>query len=149
MSFAMAYAAQRVPYYMLIKETVLLVIVFSQLVDGMMARYHLAIQLSRDENHSVLNNLLVLSSTYGGAELGSIMGVDVTTNRNKLFRVLEKHMSRFFISDKNKLSNSYRIRAKEEQRQFFLKLEKHNYLEESKTKKSYIIYTANEKRSSA
>ena len=44
MSFAMAYAAQRVPYYMLIKETVLLVIVFSQLVDGIMSRY-LAMQL--------------------------------------------------------------------------------------------------------
>ena len=58
MSFAMAYAAQRVPYYMLIKETVLLVIVFSQLVDGIMSRY-LAIQLSRDENYSVVNNLLV------------------------------------------------------------------------------------------
>jgi len=137
MSLAMAWAAIRVPYHMLIKETVLLVIVFSQLIDGVMSRY-LASQFSTDANNSVVNNLLVLSSTYGGAELGNILGLDMTANKNNLFRMFERHMSRFFISDKARLSNSYRIRAKEEQRQFFLKLEKHNYLKEYENKESEL-----------
>merc|ERR1712179_410355 len=109
-------------------DTTLLVIVFSQIVDGIMARY-LATQLKMRTNESkttLVNDLLARSSFYGGEALGKMLCDDTVTDRNNLFP-FEKHIFRFFITEKEKLSNVYRIHAAEEQRQFFEKLEKHSY----------------------
>jgi len=134
MSLAMVVAYMG-PYHKLFKDTTLLVIVFSQIVDGIMARY-LAAQLKMrvNENQTTLvNDLFAVSSIYGGEELGNMLGADTVTNRNNWFP-FEKHVSMFFITDKDKLSNVYRIHAIEEQRQFFEKLEKHSYQGAAKKK---------------
>jgi len=134
MSLAMVVAYMG-PYHKLFKDTTLLVIVFSQIVDGIMARY-LAAQLKMrvNENQTTLvNDLFAVSSIYGGEELGNMLGADTVTNRNNWFP-FEKHVSMFFITDKDKLSNVYRIHAIEEQRQFFEKLERHSYQVAAKKK---------------
>merc|ERR1719233_1196387 len=126
MSLAMV-AAYIGPYHKLFEYTTLLVIVFSQIVDGIMARY-LATQLklrTPEMKTTIVNDLLALSSIYGGEELGNMLGATTPADRNIVS--IEKHVSRFFIKDKEKLSNVYRIHAAEEQRQFFEKLEKHSY----------------------
>merc|ERR1719431_989731 len=71
MSLAMV-AAYIGPYHKLFKDTTLLVIVFSQIVDGIMARY-LATQLkmrtrTNAKKTTLANDLLALSSIYGGEE---------------------------------------------------------------------------------
>jgi len=117
------------PFHKLFKDTTLLVIVFSQIVDGIMARY-LATQLkmrtrTNAKKTTLANDLLALSSIYGGEELSNVLGANTATDW-RIF-LIEKYVSRFFITDKEKLSNVYRIHAAEEQRQFFEKLEKHSY----------------------
>ena len=137
MSLAMVVAYSG-PYHKLFKDTTLLVIVFSQIVDGVMARY-LATQLKMRTNEKKTNPLhdfLVLSSIYGGEELGNMLRGDTMNNRTKWFPVIEKQFLRFFITDKEKLSNVYRIHAAEEQRQFFEKLEKHSYSVTAKHKEN-------------
>jgi len=134
MSLAMVVAYMG-PYHKLFKDTTLLVIVFSQIVDGIMARY-LAAQLKmrvNENQNTLVNDLFAVSSIYGGEELGNMLGADTVTNRNNWFP-FEKHVSMFFITDKDKLSNVYRIHAIEEQRQFFEKLEKHSYQGAAKKK---------------
>merc|ERR1712179_845216 len=108
-------------------DTTLLVIVFSQIVDGIMARYLATLLKMRtnEKKTTLLNDLLALSSIYGGEELGNMLGANAVADSNTLS--IEKLVSRFFITDKEKLSNVYRIHAAEEQRQFFEKLEKHSY----------------------
>merc|ERR1719431_711231 len=72
------------PYHKLFKDTTLLVIVFSQIVDGIMARY-LATQLKMRTNEkktTLVNDFLALSSVYGGEELGNLLGPNMSTDRN-------------------------------------------------------------------
>lgn len=112
------------PFHELFKEATLLVIVFSVMVDGVICRYiatHL--KLRRDFQQSAANNLLVQSSIYGGGELGNLLGMAKRTN---YFLVIERIIFRFFIADKDKLTNVYRMQLKEKKRQFFQLLEKHS-----------------------
>jgi len=127
------------PYHKLFTETTLLVIVFSQLVDGMMSRY-LATQLRvRTEGRRSDMGRMFLTSVYGGGELGDILGEDPVVNRNNWLLAIEKHVFRFFITDQDKLCNTYRIHAEELKKQFFRKLEKHNHKHVKKVKCDNIV----------
>jgi len=134
MSLAMA-VAYTGPFNKLFLETILIVIVFSHLVDGVISRYlatKFKLRIDEKQPESAVDDFLVLSSIYGGAELSKLLGVDVATNRINFFHLVENCLLRFLITDKDKMSGFYRIHAEEEQRQFFEKLEKHGILRSAK-----------------
>ena len=128
MSFAMVMAYTG-PFGRLFRDTTLLVIVFSVMVDGVMSRYlGSQLKLKSDARKSVVNDLLVTTVIYGGGELGNLLGVEMVANRTNCFQALERRIFRFFITDEDKLTNVYRMHTKVERRLAMQKLEKHYYI---------------------
>ena len=126
MSFAMALAYTG-PFHLLFEETTLLVIVFSVMVDGVMSRYIASqLKLRTEARPSAVKDLLMMTSIYGGGELGNLLGVEMVADRRNYFRVFERMIFRFFITDEDKLAHAYRMHSKEKRRLAFKELEKHS-----------------------
>ena len=115
------------PFKWLFRDTTLLVIVFSVIVDGAMCRYLATLlNIRKDYSQSTINNFLTLTSIYGGAEMHNLLGVGMVSNLNNCFHNFERVLVRFLITDKKKLTNVYRKHSTEERREFFEMLEKHD-----------------------
>ena len=105
------------PFKKLFKETNLLVILISIMVDGVMFKYLVTrLKLKSEAGKSALN------------ELDNFMGVGMVANSNNCLEILEQRMFWFFFTDEDKLTDVYRMHRKEERDQALRKLEKHSYV---------------------
>ena len=105
------------PFKKLFKETNLLVILISIMVDGVMFKYLVTrLNLKPEAGKSALN------------ELDNFMGVGMVANSNNCLEILEQRMFWFFFTDEDKLTNVYRMHRKEERDQALRKLQKHSYV---------------------
>ena len=139
MSLAMALAYTG-PFHLLFEETTLLVIVFSVMVDGVMSRYIASQQKLRTEvRPSAIKDLLIMTSIYGGGELGNLLGVEMVANRNNYFRAFERMFFRFFITDENKLAHAYRMHSKEKRRLAFKELDKHSSYQKHERRRIEVV----------
>ena len=138
MSFAMVLAYTG-PFGRMFRDTTLLVIVFSVMVDGVMTRYlGSQLKLKSEARESVVNDLLVTTVVYGGGELSNLLGVEMVANRTNCFHAFERMIFRFFITDEDKLTNVYRMHTKVERRLAMQKLEKHYYIKPDSKKSDTV-----------
>ena len=139
MSFAMALAYTG-PFHLLFEETTLLVIVFSVMVDGVMSRYIASqLKLRTEARPSAVKDLLMMTSIYGGGELGNLLGVEMVADRNNYFKAIERMIFRFFITDEDKLAHAYRMDSKERRRLAFKELEKHSSFQKHDSRRIEVV----------
>ena len=139
MSLAMALAYTG-PFHLLFEETTLLVIVFSVMVDGVMSRYIASqLKLRTEVRPSAIKDLLIMTSIYGGGELGNLLGVEMVANRNYYFRAFERMFFRFFITDEDKLAHAYRMHSKERRRLAFKELDKHSSYQKHERRRIEVV----------
>ena len=114
------------PFNALFRDTTLLLVLFSVMVDGVVSRFIVS-RIMDHGGRSATGYFVDKSGWYGGNEIANILGIEKHGEENEMnaFTKAEKKMLKFFLRDESRISNMYRIQEEAKRELMFEKLEKH------------------------